>query len=166
MATTAMSTYTRRIALQEGLPWGRIPVRVNGSDEVYPGFVITNDGHTWPDVGKPDAIYERPLAIADCEADHDIDLVYADDAEIGAYLLNSQAVVFVYKKGGAGGGSVKYDDIMCSDGTANTGFVRPLYKALAGSATYASFMLTIVGRARETLASAAANTPMMIQLGV
>jgi len=142
-------------------------VRVNGASEVYPGFILTHDGHTYPDVGKPDAAFERPAGVADCEADHDIDLVYADDAEIGMYILASQAETYVIKKGGADGGTVVYNDLMVTCGADDTGFVRPLYKALGADATAdASTMLTIVGRARQGLATNASNVPMVIQLGV
>jgi len=173
--STAMSGYTRRIRVAEGVAGGEVTMRANGA-EVYPGHVVTCTGQTWPDVALPDLANDSAFGIAGCNLDQDIDTVYADNAEFTVYLCGSGAIVYGYHKGDPNSGDIVAGDILCAYGITATGSVFPLSSALQDMgvadptntviATAIKHILAIVGRAMETQASVSAAKPIKIMLSV
>jgi len=147
--------------------------RANGA-EIYPGHAVTSTGETAPDVCLPDAISDSCLGIAGVPDGADIDTVIADNAEFEVYLTGSGAIVYGYHMG-ATGGAVVAGDILCAHGESATGLLMPLSKALQDVvadhtstvlATAITKLFALVGRAMETHASAAANTPIQVRLSI
>lgn len=177
MATTTYATSgIQKIEWAEGHAWGKVSnLRVNGATEVYPGFCLTSQGNTYPDVSKPDARGDSVYAVAGCNIGHNMDSVYADNAVIVGYLTGSGWGVYPIKKGGTGGGDCVAGEIMVSMGAGDEGFIRSLKKDTAVLiADYTSTVLAttilgyhaIMGRAADTVASAANNAPMRVVLSV
>jgi len=146
-----------------------------GGAEIFPGHCVTSTGNTWPDVMLPDAISDSCMGIAGVPDGADIDTVIADNAEFEVYLTGSGAIVYGYHKGATGGGSIVAGDILCAHGEAATGLLVPLSKALATVvadhtstvlATVITKLFALVGRALETHASAAGNTPIQVRLSI
>jgi hypothetical protein len=92
--------------------------------------------------------------------------VLADNSEPDVYLCGSGAVVYVFKKGGAGGGDVIRGDVVCADDAGDSGYVIPLYKYTASdvATTQLKALQAVVGRAMETLASEASGGPLKVML--
>lgn len=174
MATTAMSTYARSILVKEGMH-PTATLRVDGTD-IFPGLALTAVGETLPDVGLPDAISDSVIGVAGLLETQDIGTVYADNTEIPVYLTGSGAQVRMYHKGTAGGGNIVAGDILVADGLGNNGYVVSLAKqwdaVTVGDhtatvlATTLTILYSIVGRALETHASAAAVTPIKVMLSI
>jgi len=173
MATTSMSSLGYRdILVREGIH-PPITMRANGA-ETFPGYPVTVDGHTYPDVGKPDGIGDPILGVAGLEPNQDIDTAYADNAEFPVYLCGSGAIVRMYH--GLDDGSILAGEILVASAVDDDGHVRPLSKALAdfvadGSAgtilaTQIQSLYSIVGRALETHASSGTTTPIKVILSV
>lgn len=169
MATTALSTVSNRIEWSEGAAWGKIDRRVNGSTEVYPGYALTGDGNTPPDVSKLDAAGESFFAVAGLLGDHPIDDVYDDNEVIPVYLPGSGWGIWCYRKKAQGGHFE--GEIMVAD-TEDTGHFEPLSNAIAGLGTLASLATILLklrayaGRAGDTQASNAAVLPFKLRLAI
>lgn len=172
MATTAMSGYTRRIAVYTPTK-GSKTMRANGA-EIFPGHAVTCTGETWPDVCLPDAISDSCFGIAGVPEGGDIDIVIADNDEFRVYLTGSGAIVYGFHKG-ASGGDIVAGDILVADGTSANGLLIPLNDAIQDVvadhtstvlATVITKLFALVGRAMETHASATANTPIQVRLSV
>jgi len=174
MGTTAMSGYTRKIVVHE-TPTARVTMIENGG-EVFPGMPVTCTGETWPDVALPDAISDSVFGVAGVPPGCDVDTVIADNKEIPVYRTGSGAIVYMYHKGTPSGGSIVAGDILVACGVEDTGFVAPLAKQIDAIttadytstvlATTITFLFSIVGRAMETHASAANNTPIQVMLSI
>ena len=174
MATTAMSGYTRKIVVHE-TPTARVTMIENGG-ALFPGMTCTCTGETWPDVAKPDAIGDSVFGIVGVPPGKDVDTVIPDNTEIPVYRTGSGAIVYCYHKGTPSGGSVEAGDILVSCGLEDTGFVAPLKKQIDAItvadytstvlATTITILFSIVGRAMETHASAANNTPIQVMLSI
>jgi len=173
MATTSMSSLGfRDILVREGIH-PPVTMRANGA-EIYPGYPVTVDGHTYPDCGKPDGLGDPIFGVAGLEANMDIDTVIADNAEFPVYLCGSGAIVRMYH--GLDDGSFLAGEIAVSSAVDDDGHIRPLSKALAdfiadGSAgtilaTSIQSLFSIVGRALETHASSGTTTPIKVILSV
>jgi len=164
----------REILVREGIH-PPITMRANGA-ETFPGYPVTVDGHTYPDVGKPDGIGDPILGVAGLEPNQDIDTVYADNAEFPVYLCGSGAIVRMYH--GLDDGSILAGEILVASAVDDDGHVRPLSKAIAdivGAAetalatilvTQIQSLYSIVGRALETHASSGTTTPIKVILSV
>ena len=172
MGTTAMSGYTRRIAVYTP-PKSMVTMRANGA-EIYPGQCVTCTGETWPDVCLLDAISDSCFGIAGVPPGCDVDTVIANNDEFPVYLTGSGAIVYGFHLG-ATGGSIVAGDILVADGTSANGKVIPLTDALqdVGAdhtstvlATAITKLFALVGRAMETHASAGDHTPIQIRLSV
>jgi len=168
-----MSTYTRQIVVSHGIH-GPVTRRDNGG-VIYPGWTVTSEGQTFPDIITPTAAANSVLGIAGCNANHDVDTIYADNDEFPVFLCGSGAIVYGYHKGTAGGGSIVDGEILVAYGAGSAGQVISLAKAwnvLTGDvtntimATTITRSLAIVGRAAETHASAANTVPIKILLSV
>jgi len=174
MATTAMNTYSYSILVKEGVH-PPVTMTVHGSN-IFPGMPVTCTGETWPDVGLPDAISDSVFGVAGLLENQDIGTVYADDAEIPVYTTGSAAIVRMYHKGTPSGGSIVAGDILVACGLEDAGHVAPLAKQIDAImegdytstvlATTITILFSIVGRAQETHASAAANTPIKVLLSI
>jgi len=138
----------------------------------YPGFPVTAAGQTAPDVIVPTAITNSVLGFAGCNANHDIDTIYADNDEIPVFLFGSGAIVYGYHKGTAGGGSIVEGDILVTTITGSVIAISKAMEAVTGDVTNTVLgtVLTkiwnICGRAAETHASAANTVPVKILLSV
>lgn len=175
MATTSMSSLGRRdILVREGIH-PPITMRANG-EEIFPGYPVTVDGHTYPDCGRPDGLGDPILGVAGLSPNDDIDTVYADNEEFPVYLCGSGAIVYMYH--GLDAGSILAGEILVASCADDDGHVAPLSKALAdvlaaGDTTMATIIATqiqclfsIVGRALETHASSGTTTPIKVILSV
>jgi len=150
-------------------------MRANGA-EVFPGYPVTCEGHTYPDCAKPDAIGDSVFGVAGLSPNDDIDTVYADNEEFPVYLCGSGAIVYMYH--GLDDGSIVAGDILVASSVDDDGHVRPLSKAwadLVGAAetalatvlvTQIKAIYSIVGRALETHASSGTTTPIKVILSV
>ena len=172
MATTAMSGYTRRIAVYTP-PKSHMTLRAGGA-EIYPGHAVTSTGNTFPDVMLLDAISDSCVGIAGVPDGADVDTVIADNKEFEVFLTGSGAIVYGFHMG-ATGGAVVAGDILCAHGESATGLLMPLSKALQDVAadhtstvlaTAITKLFALVGRSLETHASATANTPIQVRLSV
>jgi len=176
VGTTSLSSLGHRdILVREGIHPPET-LRVDGAAEVYPGFALTSEGHTFPDVAKPDAAGDSVTGVAGLLENQDIDTVYADDAEIPVYLCGSGAIVWCYH--GLNDGSIVKGDILCASAGNDTGYVRPFSKALhdvvdAGSAggptvlaTQILCLFTLMGRAMETHASTGTTVTIKVLLSI
>ena len=163
MADLTFKTRTYQIVVHEGHGHLKRTVNTGTGEAVYPGMVVTATGHTWPEVGKPDAIYEVPLGIIGLPDDQDIDTAFSDDEEVIAYMVGSGAIMFTKVVGDKG---VTVGEKMYCAGAGDTGWVTPAH-TIVGEAT-ASFGLELtreyVGIVMETLASAASVKPLKIAL--
>jgi len=149
---------------------------IENGGAIYPGFCVTCTGETWPDVAKPDAISDNVFGIAGVPPGADVDTVIANNVEFPVYRTGSGAIVYCYHKGTASGGAVEAGDILVSCGLEDTGFVAALAKQIYAItaadytstvlATTITFLFALVGRAMETHASAADNTPIQVMLSI
>ena len=151
-------------------------LRVNGAAEVYPGFVVTSEGHTSPDMAKPDAIGDSCTGVAGLLENQDIGTVYADNAEIPVYLTGCGAIVRCYH--GKDDGAVVKGDILVASSVDDDGHVRTLKKAWADLlaatettqatvlATQIKAIFSLLGRAMETQASTGTTVPIKVLLSL
>jgi len=171
--TTSLSSIGRRdILVREGIH-PPITMRANGA-EIYPGYPVTCDGHTYPDCGCPDGLGDPILGVAGLSENMDIDTVIANDANFPVYLCGSGAIVYMYH--GLNGGSVLAGEILISSAADDDGHVKSLSTALkdyivdgsAGTilATQIQQLWSIVGRSLETHASTGTTTPIQVILSV
>jgi hypothetical protein len=174
MATTAMNTYSYEILVESG---GHPTVTMITNDtSIFPGTPVTCTGQSWPDVGQPDAIGDSIFGVAGLRPDQDIGTAYANNVSIPIHRTGCGDVVMMYHKGTPSGGSIVAGDILVSCGLEDAGHVAPLAKQIDAitAADYTSTVLattitilySIVGRAQETHASAANNTPIKVLLSV
>ncbi len=173
MATTSMESLGfRDILVREGTH-PPITMTVNGATEVFPGFPVTSQGHTYPDVAKPDATGDSVLGVAGLLENQIIGNTYADDDEIPVYECGSGAKVRMYHA--LDGGSIVAGEILVAQAVDNSGHVETLRKAMdALVADYTSTLLattithifSIVGRAMETHASSGTVTPIKVLLSI
>jgi hypothetical protein len=172
MATTAMNTYSYSILVQEGFHPPETH-RANG-EEIFPGYPVTEEGHTWPDCGCPDGLGDPIIGVAGLLENQDIGTVYANDAEFPVYRTGSGAIVRMYH--GLDDGSIRNGEILVASCADDDGHVRPLKKALqdfitdgsAGTilATQIQALFSIVGRAMEAHASSGTTTPIKVLLSI
>ena len=136
MALGTMANYTASILIEKPFSstYGLTTCRVNGASELYPGHVCTQTGHTWPDVGRPDADADIPLGICLDNPDADIDTYFADDAEITVALVGSGAVVWAYIDDNEG--TVAPGQCLFHTGADDDGFVEVYVAAAAAPTTY------------------------------
>jgi len=89
----------------EAPSWGIQTFLVNGSSELYPGHIVTQSGHTYPDVGRPDAdadviagvaITCSGISVTDGTTKIEIDTYYADNEQIEVAMTGSHLEVWVY----------------------------------------------------------------------
>ncbi len=174
MATTTMESLGYRdILVRDGIH-PPITMRVNGASEVFPGFPVTVQGHTYPDCAKLDGIGDSCLGVAGLLENQIIGNTYADDAEIPVYECGSGAKVRMYHD--LAGGSIIAGDILVAQAVDDSGHVEPLAKALndfiadgsAGTilATQIKHFFSLVGRAMETHASTGTTTPIKVLLSI
>ncbi len=173
MATTSMSSLGFGDILVRDGTHPPITLRVNGATEVYPGYPVTSQGHTYPDCAKPDATGDSVVGVAGLLEDQNINTVYADDAEIPVYETGSGAKVRMYHA--LDGGSIVAGEILVAQAVDDSGHVETLRKAMDGLvADYTSTLLattithifSIVGRAMETHASSGTVTPIKVLLSI
>jgi len=173
MATTSLSSLgIHDILVREGIH-PPITLRENGG-EVYPGYPVTVEGHTYPDSAKLDGIGDPVAGVAGLNANQDIDTVYADNSEYPVYITGSGAIVWVYHS--LKGGSVQVGDLLVAQAVDDTGHVETLEKALtdfiadgsAGTilATQIKHVFSLLGRALETHASSGTTTPIKCILSI
>ena len=174
MATTKMSELGYRdILVREGFhpPY---TMDVN-SAAVFPGFVLTGTGETFPAVSVADAIGDNCIGVAGLLENQDIDTVYTDNDEIPIYRCGSGAIVWCYHS--LKGGSIKHGDILVANTLDGGGHVEVLSQsfkdALALSTTIGTVFATqfinlysLVGRAMETHASSGTTTPIKVLLSI
>ena len=172
MATTSMESLGFwDILVREG---AHPPVTMREADgEIFPGYPVTSDGKTFPEVGKPDATGESVFGVAGLLENKAIGVVYTAADEIPIYLCGSAAIVRMYHA--LDGGSIVAGDILVAQAVDNSGHVEPLAKAMdALVADYTSTLLattithifSIVGRAMETHASSGTVTPIRVLLSI
>ena len=78
--------------------------RVNGSTEVYPGYVVTQTGSTDADITSADAdTTDVPLGVVDLKPGHDIDTAYDDNEWVPVIPCGSGIGVHVKRIGSACG---------------------------------------------------------------
>ena len=173
MATTKMSELGYRdILVREGFhpPY---TMDVN-SAAVFPGFVLTGTGETFPAVSVADAIGDNCIGVAGLLENQDIDTVYATGDEIPVYLTGCGAIVKVFH-GADVAGDIEAGDILVAQTTTALGHVETLKNAFdtavaaamhTALATAIAHLWAIVGRSLETHASAGDAYPIKIILSV
>ena len=175
MATTSMSSKGYRdILVREGF---HPPVTmIENGGVIFPGYVVTTEGETYPDVAKPDAKGDTATGVAGLKENQDIDTVYADNSEIPIYLCGSGAIVKCYFS--LNGGDCTMGEILVSQGLEDTGHVESWANAIkdsiaAGHDAFTSVWLTqvvslyaLVGRAMETVASTGTTVPIKVLLSI
>lgn len=173
MATTSMKSLGwYDILVREGIH-PPVTMREDGG-EVFPGYPVTVEGHTYPDVAKLDALGDPVFGVAGLLENQDIGTVYANNDEIPVYLCGSGAIVRMYHS--LNGGSIIAGDILVAQAVEDAGHVEPLKKALAdfitdGSAgtilaTQIKTFFSLLGRAMETHASTGTTTPIKVLLSI
>jgi len=175
MATVTMAEKGYRdILIREGFH-PPVTMRENGG-VVFPGYVVTSEGETYPDVALPDVKGDTALGIAGLLENQDIDTIYATDDEIPIYLCGCGAIVKCYLA--PNGGAPTFGEIMVSQGFEDNGYVETWETAIkdsiaAGHAAFTSVWLTqvvslyaLVGRAMETFASTGKSEPLSILLSI
>ena len=143
---------------------------------IFPGYVVTTEGETYPDVAKPDLKGDTALGIAGLLENQDIDTVYATNSEIPIYLCGCGAIVKCYLA--PNGGAPTFGEIMVSQGREDLGYVETwetaIKDAIAGAdtnigtiwATQVVSLYALVGRAMETFASTGKSEPLKILLSI
>jgi hypothetical protein len=131
-----MKNYTANILIERpfSATYGLMTCRVNGASELYPGHVCTQDGHTWPDVGRPDADADHPLGIVLNNPDADIDAYLADNAEVTVAVVGSGAVVWGYIDDDEG--TVAPGERLYHTGADDDGLLEQYVAAAAAPTTY------------------------------
>ena len=175
MATTSMSSLGFRDILVRNGIHPPITMRANGA-EIFPGYPVTCDGHTYPDCGRPDGLADPILGVAGCPENKDIDTVLADDLEFPVYLCGSGAIVRMYH--GLDDGSILAGEIVVASCIDDDGHIRSLTKAWTDLtaaaetaqatvlATAITSLYSILGRALETHASSGTTTPIQVILSI
>ena len=177
MATTTMASLGfYDILVREGIH-PPITLRVNGATEVFPGFPVTTQGHTYPDCAKLDGIGDSCIGVAGLLENQAIGATYADDEEIPVYECGSGAKVRMYHD--LAGGSIVAGDILVAQAVDDSGHVEPLAKAIndfiadgtggtGGTilATQIKHFFSLVGRAMETSASTGTTVPIKVLLSI
>ena len=151
-----MSDRTRAIVKSEGWAHMKVTVRCNDGTALYPGAVVTRQGHTTPDVGLLDGLGDEPFAVLGLPADQDIDTGFTDNDEVIAYMIGSGAVLALKVEDGH---LVTSGEKLYASPESN-GYVVPLHH-LASMSMNAASLATIlprlarayVGRSMESLAS-------------
>lgn len=136
MGIGVMANYTSSILIEKpySSAWGLTTCRINGASESYPGHVVTETGHTFPDVGRPDADGDIPLGIVLDNPDADIDTYFADNAEVTVALIGSGACVWAYIDDGEG--EVTPGQCLFHTGADNDGFLEVYAAATVVPTTY------------------------------
>ena len=176
MATTTMSEKGYRdILVREGF---HPPVTmIENGGAIFPGYVVTSEGETFPDVAQPDLKGDTALGIAGLLENQDIDTVYTDNSEIPVYLCGCGAIVKCYLA--PNGGAPTFGEIMVSQGLEALGYVETWETAIKDAIddgtggtggtiwlTQVTSLYALVGRAMETLASTGKTAPLKILLSI
>ncbi|MHA2380756.1 MAG: hypothetical protein ACXADS_15910 [Candidatus Thorarchaeota archaeon] len=175
MATTKMSTAGYRdILIREGI---HPPVTMDeNGGAIFPGFVVTSEGETYPNVAKPDGIGDTATGIAGCLENQDIDTVYTTGTEIPVYLSGCGAIVVGFLAGN--GGAPTFGEIMVAQTVEDAGYVETFNQAIKDSiaaaetamatilATQLPHLFSLIGRAMETVASSGTVVPIKLLLSI
>ena len=133
MAKGLMASYTGKILWKSPKDSSGIGTyRVNGSTEVYAGFIVTGEGHTHPDVAKCDADADRVLGVAINQPGVGLATAMADNSNVDVAHVNSGAGVWVFvddDEGALIAGTALY-----GTGTDDDGFVEVLAMSEIGTA--------------------------------
>ena len=134
MAIGVMANYTGTICVNrfEAPSWGIQTYVINGASESFPGHALTQTGHTFPDVGRPDADADvfAGVAITDSGASIDgsskleIDTYDPDNEPIEVARPGSHLVCWMYVDDDEG--ALVLNTAVYHTGTDDDGFIEKL----------------------------------------